>query len=64
MYLITSLLYQLLEDNPSGFNDITSGCNPGCFANDGFCATVGWDPSSGVGSPNYAGLAKIVRALP
>ncbi|KAF8265001.1 subtilisin-like protein [Lactarius quietus] len=29
--------------NPAGFNDITSGNNPGCKT-EGFTATIGWDP--------------------
>ncbi|KAH9920683.1 peptidase S8/S53 domain-containing protein [Fomitopsis serialis] len=39
----------------SAFNDITEGDNPGCGTN-GFNATVGWDPVTGLGSPDYAKL--------
>ncbi|KZT50360.1 subtilisin-like protein [Calocera cornea HHB12733] len=42
-----------------GFNDITIGNNPGCFT-DGFNATVGWDPVTGWGTPDFAKIAKIV----
>ncbi|KAL7281195.1 hypothetical protein ACG7TL_004503 [Trametes sanguinea] len=39
----------------SAFTDITSGNNPGCGTN-GFPAEVGWDPVTGLGTPNYAKL--------
>jgi len=39
----------------SALNDITIGNNPGC-GTDGFNATVGWDPVTGLGTPNYAKL--------
>ncbi|KAI0663745.1 subtilisin-like protein [Cubamyces menziesii] len=37
------------------FNDITSGTNPGCSTN-GFAAQPGWDPVTGVGTPNFVKL--------
>jgi len=37
------------------FNDITMGDNPGC-GTDGFNATVGWDPVTGLGTPNFPKL--------
>lgn len=39
-------LNPLLYANPSAFNDITSGSNPGCGTN-GFTAVAGWDPVTG-----------------
>ncbi|KAJ6515249.1 subtilisin-like protein [Mycena sanguinolenta] len=42
-----------------GFNDITAGNNPGC-GTEGFNATVGWDPVTGLGTPNFAKLLKLV----
>jgi tripeptidyl-peptidase-1 len=39
----------------SALNDITSGSNPGCNTN-GFSAKAGWDPVTGLGSPNFAKL--------
>ncbi|KAF7974910.1 hypothetical protein HWV62_11073 [Athelia sp. TMB] len=45
-----------LYANPSALNDITSGSNPGCDTN-GFSAGTGWDPVTGLGSPNYAALS-------
>ncbi|KAF8311049.1 tripeptidyl peptidase A [Clavulina sp. PMI_390] len=41
----------------TGFNDITTGSNPGC-ATPGFNATVGWDPVTGFGTPNFPELLK------
>ncbi|KAI0648913.1 subtilisin-like protein [Trametes meyenii] len=34
------------------FNDIVSGSNPGC-GTEGFAAQPGWDPVTGVGTPNF-----------
>ncbi|KAI1322779.1 peptidase S8/S53 domain-containing protein [Xylariaceae sp. FL0255] len=52
-----------LYANPDAFNDITIGNNPGCGTG-GFNATPGWDPVTGLGSPNYAKLEKVFLALP
>jgi tripeptidyl-peptidase-1 len=38
-----------------GFNDIVSGNNPGCGTN-GFTAVQGWDPVTGLGTPNLPAL--------
>ncbi|KAI0700484.1 family S53 protease [Cytidiella melzeri] len=48
-------LNPFLYANPSAFRDITSGDNPGCNTN-GFSATTGWDPVTGLGTPNFAAL--------
>ncbi|KAF8269622.1 subtilisin-like protein [Lactarius quietus] len=42
---------RLYNEGLEGFNDITSGSNPGCDT-DGFSAIVGWDPVTGIGTPN------------
>ncbi|KAJ7932719.1 subtilisin-like protein [Mycena leptocephala] len=44
-----------LYANPGAFNDITSGSNPGCGTS-GFPAKAGWDPVTGLGSPNYVAM--------
>ncbi|KAH7871428.1 subtilisin-like protein [Lentinula edodes] len=41
------------------FNDITDGSNPGCGTT-GFPALEGWDPVTGVGSPNYQAMRKAL----
>ncbi|KAI9442325.1 subtilisin-like protein [Lactarius indigo] len=45
------------------FNDITTGTNPGC-ATDGFTAVKGWDPVTGVGTPNFKKLLPLFLQLP
>ncbi|KAG2753011.1 subtilisin-like protein [Suillus brevipes Sb2] len=44
-------------------NDITDGSNPGCGTL-GFNATVGWDPVTGYGTPNFDKLKDLVLAMP
>lgn len=48
-----------LYSNPSLFTDITSGGNQGC-GTAGFTAVSGWDPVTGLGTPDYN---KLVAAL-
>ncbi|EMD39903.1 hypothetical protein CERSUDRAFT_103818 [Gelatoporia subvermispora B] len=45
------------------FHDITTGSNPGC-GTIGFNATEGWDPVTGVGTPNMTALLPLFLALP
>ena len=52
-----------LYKNPSAMNDITSGVNPGC-GTQGFEAVEGWDPNTGLGTPNYEKLLKVFMDLP
>ncbi|KAH9033616.1 subtilisin-like protein [Lactarius pseudohatsudake] len=42
-----------------GLNDITSGSNPGC-GTDGFTAIVGWDPVTGLGTPDFVDLQQTL----
>ncbi|KAL1985429.1 hypothetical protein VTN96DRAFT_7872 [Rasamsonia emersonii] len=48
----------ILYAHPEVFHDITSGNNPGCNTN-GFNASVGWDPVTGLGTPNYPKLLEL-----
>ncbi|KIJ54290.1 hypothetical protein M422DRAFT_775435 [Sphaerobolus stellatus SS14] len=48
-------LNPLIYAAPTAFNDITSGSNPGCGTN-GFTAVVGWDPVTGLGTPDFLKL--------
>lgn len=45
------------------FHDITTGSNPGC-GTPGFTAAKGWDPVTGVGTPNTAALLDMLLLLP
>jgi len=60
---VNPLLYSIYAKNPKAFNDVTSGDNSctesacPCPANTGYGATVGWDATTGLGTPNY-GLIK------
>ena len=49
--------------NPDAFNDITIGNNPGCGTG-GFNATPGWDPVTGLGTPNFGKLRDVFLSLP
>ncbi|EKM48003.1 uncharacterized protein PHACADRAFT_51421, partial [Phanerochaete carnosa HHB-10118-sp] len=48
-------LNPFLYATPDAFNDITTGSNPGCNTN-GFPALEGWDPVTGLGTPNFVAL--------
>ncbi|KAH9160722.1 peptidase S8/S53 domain-containing protein [Lactarius sanguifluus] len=47
----------------NGLNDIVSGSNPGCNT-DGFSAIVGWDPVTGLGTPDFLRLMHILDPGP
>jgi tripeptidyl-peptidase-1 len=51
-----------IYENPSAFNDITSGGNQGC-GTAGFTAVQGWDPVTGLGTPDYQKLLSVFMAL-
>ncbi|EIW75873.1 tripeptidyl peptidase A [Coniophora puteana RWD-64-598 SS2] len=53
-------LNPMLYGNASAaLNDITAGSNPGC-ATAGFNATTGWDPVTGLGTPDFGKLKDLV----
>ena len=52
-----------LYANPSILNDITSGGNQGC-GTAGFTAVSGWDPVTGLGTPNYGKMLPVFMNLP
>ena len=43
----------------AALTDITSGSNPGCSTN-GFPAKAGWDPVTGLGTPNFSKLLTAI----
>jgi subtilase family serine protease len=57
------LLYQMAEESPNTFNDITSGnnyCNRAYCCTYGYTAVKGWDPATGLGSPSYSNFLNYV----
>ena len=56
----------MLYKNPGMFNDIVSGNNGagGSCGEKGFEAIKGWDPVTGLGTPDYKKMATVVNALP
>lgn len=48
---------------PGIFNDITEGGNQGC-GTPGFEAVTGWDPVTGLGTPNFPRMLKVFLELP
>lgn len=56
-------LNPLIYANMAAFNDITKGSNDGGECGQGWPAKTGWDAATGVGTPNYAELAKVVVGL-
>ncbi|KAH9921162.1 tripeptidyl peptidase A [Fomitopsis serialis] len=56
---LNPLIYSLNAQTTTGFNDITVGNNPGC-GTEGFNTTIGWDPVTGWGTPNFGVLKELV----
>ncbi|KAK3678498.1 hypothetical protein LTR78_001795 [Recurvomyces mirabilis] len=53
----------VLYENPWTLKDITNGSNPNCGSS-GFAAVSGWDPATGLGTPNYPKLLQLFMSLP
>jgi len=65
---LNPFIYKAFAHNPNNFNDITIGDNicteDGCSAScTGFKCTKGWDPVTGLGSPNYRNLKNYISTL-
>jgi len=63
---LNPFLYQMWTSNPDTFTDITVGDNhcteQGCKATcKGFWCTQGWDPVTGLGSPNVANILDYIN---
>ncbi|RAL08475.1 S53 family peptidase [Aspergillus homomorphus CBS 101889] len=56
-------LNPVLYRNAEALNDITNGTNPGC-GTDGFSTAPGWDPVTGLGTPNFPKLLDVFLNLP
>ena len=61
---LIGFLNPTLYSNPDMFNDITEGYNWGCNASIAFYAQKGWDPLTGLGTPNYPKMLKVFLELP
>jgi len=57
---LNPFLYGPALKSGTSFSDVTEGYNMGCTDGVGFPARAGWDPATGLGTLNYAGLAKVV----
>jgi len=56
------LLYHWAQNNSNAFHDVTSGRNAeGCCP--GFPAASGWDPVTGLGSPNFGVWSDLVTNM-
>lgn len=69
---ISPLLYQIAEDAPEAYHDITTGdiaCGVGYSietvpcCNFSFYATAGWDAATGLGTPNFQRIAQYIAAM-
>ncbi|KAK8091487.1 hypothetical protein PG997_001848 [Apiospora hydei] len=52
----------ILYSHPEVFFDVTAGSNPGCGTS-GFTAAKGWDPVTGLGSPNFPKLLDLLMSF-
>jgi len=63
---LNPLLYEMAAASPNTFHDIVTGdnictedgCSSSCY---GFKAAVGWDPVTGLGSPQYPAMLAYVQ---
>jgi len=66
---LNPFIYQTASNNPNAFFDVTIGDNEvtGCCTigsdQSGFLCTKGYDPVTGVGTPNFEALASVVLSL-
>eukprot|EP01048_Picozoa_sp_COSAG05_P005594 COSAG05_NODE_336_length_11205_cov_4.160544_4_plen_93_part_00 len=60
---LNPLLYS--SSMESALHDVTTGCNSGeNGGRGGFYAAAGWDPVTGLGTPDYTEMLHRVRQLP
>ena len=64
---LNPFLYKMAADEPSAFHDITVGDNKcteyGCYATcEGYQTAAGWDPVTGLGTPNFEKMLAYVKA--
>ncbi|KAJ6172130.1 Aorsin [Penicillium chermesinum] len=62
--LFASVLNLIIEERLAKIlNDITNGTNVGC-GTEGFSAIEGWDPVTGLGTPNFPKMKELFLSLP
>ncbi|KAI1198898.1 peptidase S8/S53 domain-containing protein [Nemania serpens] len=54
----------VLYGHPEVLKDVVTGANLGCGVDPAFRATTGWDPASGLGSPDYDRMRRLFMSLP
>jgi len=54
----------VLYRHADNFRDVTTSSNAGCGVADAFRAQAGWDPVTGLGSPDWERLADVYMRLP
>ncbi|CAN8102435.1 unnamed protein product [Discula destructiva] len=55
-------VHEILYSHPEVFNDVVKGSNPNCEST-GFLAASGWDPVSGLGTPNFPKLLDLLTSV-
>jgi len=63
---VAPLFYAAAAANANAFNDIVGGnnyCSEDCCGKVGYIATKGWDPVTGLGTPNFPALLSYVESL-
>lgn len=55
-------IHEILYNHTEIFNDVTSGSNPNCGST-GFLAAEGWDPVSGLGTPDFPKLLSLLLSV-
>lgn len=53
---------EILYAHPEVFTDVTEGSNPNCGST-GFKAAAGWDPVTGLGTPNFPKLLSLLMSV-
>jgi len=64
---INPLLYKIFAEDLTAYNDISMGnnnCTESCCSIHGFQAAKGWDPVTGLGTPNFPKMFTYVQAHP
>ena len=56
-------LNPFLYANAAAFNDVLTGTNAISPSKIGWLCTKGWDPATGLGTPNFGKLLDAVKAL-